>query len=149
MDTQNSLGALVTDPQEPKDGETPEVIEKAARDTRNSVMLSAIVEGFGGGKQTKHRVRDLSAGGARIDQAGALRKGATVLVSVGALQAVAATVVWVENGLAGLQFAKPVLPDDARAKTAIAPRSASTEDVRPEGPTAGWLPDLNNPYRKR
>jgi hypothetical protein len=76
----------MTEPVEPKDGETPETAQKAARETRNSVMLSATVEGFGGGQQSKHRVRDLSAGGVRIDQPGALRNGATVLVSVGALQ---------------------------------------------------------------
>lgn len=130
-----------------KISDTPELSVKNNRETRNSVMLSAIVEGLGNARQTRHRVRDLSAGGARIDQAQALQKGASVLVSIGALHAVAATVIWVENGLAGLQFAQPVVTDEARAKVAIANRSVSSEDVRPAGPTAGWLPNLNNPYQ--
>lgn len=57
-----------------------------------SVMLSATVERFGGGGPTKHRVRDLSSGGVRIDQADALKAGATVLISVGVFVAVGATV---------------------------------------------------------
>src|SRR3569623_15002 len=43
---------------------------------RASVMLSATVEYFGGGAPTRHRVRDLSPGGIRIDQEGGMRVGA-------------------------------------------------------------------------
>lgn len=110
-------------------------------------MLSATVERFGGGEPTRHRVRDLSIAGMRIDQAGSVQRGATVLVTVGALQAIGATVVWVKDGSAGLSFAQPINPDDARAKVAVAPRPA----VPPArgAPTAGWTYDLRNPYNRR
>lgn len=121
-----------------------------ARLNRASVMLSATVERPGGGAPSVHRVRDLSTGGVRIDQASSLRVGATMLVSIGALRAISATVVWVEKGSAGLHFAEPINPDEARAKTAIAPRPAvpKQNDGRNVGATAGWIPDLANPYRK-
>ncbi|CAN5218987.1 hypothetical protein BH10PSE15_BH10PSE15_06440 [soil metagenome] len=113
-------------------------------------MLSATVTRFGGSEPTRHRVRDLSTGGLRIDQAAMLQVGATVLISVGALHAVGATVVWIENGSAGLRFAEPIDPDSARAKAAISPRPPATAPRKPrgEGPTAGWIPDLSDPYRK-
>jgi hypothetical protein len=107
-------------------------------------MLSATLERFGGGAPTRHRVRDLSPGGMRIDQADAIQCGATVLVTVGALQAVGATVVWVRDGSAGLRFAQPIDADAAKAKVAVAPRSVPQP---PRGvPTAGWTYDLRNPY---
>jgi hypothetical protein len=116
------------------------------REPRHSVFLSALVEPFGKAAPSRHRVRDLSSGGVRIDQAGDLRPGATVLVTVGALEAVGATVVWVRDGTAGLKFANPIRPEDARAKAAVAPRRE--RDPKPAGPTAGWVPNLNNPYRR-
>jgi len=135
----------MSDPSEPDDASKA----PTARQTRASVMLSATVERFGSGAPSRHRVRDLSVGGIRIDQAAALQVGATVLISVGALQAIGATVVWIEKGSAGLRFLEPINPDDARAKAVITPRStAAPHDVRTEGPTAGWMPDLSNPYRK-
>ncbi|MEG3164963.1 PilZ domain-containing protein [Sphingomonas sp. PB2P19] len=116
------------------------------RPPRASVMLSATVERFGGGGPTKHRVRDLSPGGVRIDQAADLRMGATVLVTVGALEAIGATVVWVREGTAGLKFAQPIDPNDAKAKVAIAVRPApAPTDHRLK---AGWTLDLRNPYKK-
>lgn len=120
------------------------------RAPRHSVMLSATVERFGSARATKHRVRDLSTGGVRIDQAEALTAGATVLVTVGALEAVGATVVWVHEGSAGLKFAHPINPDDARAKTAIPsrPPAAPARTTGAAAPTAGWMPNLSNPYRK-
>lgn len=123
---------------------------RAMREPRDSVMLSAIVERFGSAMPTRHRIRDLSTGGVRIDQAAGLHVGATVLVSVGVLQAVGATVVWVRDGSAGLRFLEPINPDDARAKAAIAPRpiNASQRELPPQSPTAGWVRGLNNPYRK-
>ena len=122
----------------------------SARAPRHSVMLSAIVERFGGGAPTRHRVRDLSTGGVRIDQATGIPVGATVLVTVGALQSVGATVVWAKDGSAGLKFAQPINPDDARAKAAIGPRPVErgARDAIGTAPTAGWIHDLNNPYRK-
>ena len=109
-------------------------------------MLSAIVERFGGEEPTEHRVRDLSTIGVRIDQAAGIPVGATVLVSVGRLQAIGATVVWVKDGSAGLKFAHSIDPDDARAKAVIAP---TPTDVQPRDPIrAGWVRDLSSPYRK-
>lgn len=118
------------------------------RAPRQRVMLNAVIEQFGAGPATQHRIRDLSSGGARIDQAGDLRAGSTVLVSVGALAAVGATVSWVRDGTAGLQFAEQIDPEAARAKAAIAPRAKDAAATR-EGPKVGWIPNLNNPYARR
>jgi hypothetical protein len=112
-------------------------------------MLSATVRCFGGGAPTNHRVRDLSAGGVRIDQAGAIKVGATLLVSVGALEAVGATVKWVADGWAGLAFAEEIDPDRARMRAAIAPRNGLSPPARREpasAAAAGWVADLRNPY---
>jgi len=124
------------------------------------VLLSAEISGFTGGAPTKHRIRDLSTTGARVDRAGALKVGATVLVSVGGLEHVGATVVWVRDDFAGLQFAEAIDPDAARSKAIItpahkpAPPPAPTPgDSKPIGggerrPGAGWIADLDSPYRK-
>ncbi len=128
----------------------PDDAARAPRARRHSVFLNATVERFGGVEPTQHRVRDLSTGGVRIDRATNLQAGATVLVTVGALEAVGATVVWVREDTAGLKFAHPIDPDAARAKAAVAPRSLA-ERSRSAGaavPTAGWIPNLNSPYRK-
>ena len=121
------------------------------RPPRRSVMLSAIIEQFGApGASTKHRVRDLSTGGVRIDGAGGFRTGATVLATVGGLEAVGATVAWVKDSWAGLQFAQLVDPDQARAKAVIAPpgTGASSRNPIATAPSAGWVTDLDSPYRR-
>lgn len=112
---------------------------------RQQVLLAAEIAGFGGGVPSKHRVRDLSSSGARIDHASNLRAGSTVLVSVGVLQAVGATVVWVKGDLAGLKFAEPIDPDAARSKAIVTPAGA------PQAHTgrAGWIGGLEDPYRAR
>lgn len=116
-------------------------------------MLMAMVEQFGGKAATKHRVRDLSVSGIRIDNAAGLRPGTTILISVGALQAIGATVQWVRNGFAGIAFAELIDPVDAHKKAAIAPTvpakpvTMETPRVVPP-PTAGWIEELRNPYRK-
>jgi len=121
-----------------------------SRAPRQSVFLSATVEHFGGHKPTTHRVRDLSTGGLRIDHAAGLQPGATVLVSVGALDAVGATVVWASGDLAGLKFAEPIDPQAARAKAAVAPQLSREQPrvVKALTPTAGWAADLRSPYRR-
>ncbi len=135
------------DPPDTDDADRPALPPRAPR---HHVLLSAVVERFGGGAPTRHRVRDLSTGGVRLDQAGSLRVGATVLVTVGALQSVGATVVWVKDGLAGLKFAEAIEPGEARAKTVIAPsRAANPALERPAiAPRAGWIGDLRDAYRK-
>ncbi|TPG03905.1 PilZ domain-containing protein [Sphingomonas oligophenolica] len=113
-------------------------------------MLSATVERFGGGAPTKHRVRDLSPGGIRIDQATELRPGATVLIWVGILEAVGATVKWVAEGCAGLAFAEEIDPEHARARASSVPRPvAATAPVQASAPApgAGWITDMQSPYR--
>lgn len=115
---------------------------------RQQVLLGAEICGFGGGAPTKHRVKDLSVSGARIDRAGALKPGATVLVSVGVLKAVGATVIWVKDDLAGLSFAEKIDPDAARSKAIIAPPKPRPAQVINRGATAGWVQDLNSPYRR-
>jgi hypothetical protein len=121
----------------------------AQREPRQSVFLSAILERFGSAETTKHRVRDLSPKGMRIDQAGGLHVGATVLVLIGQLEAVGATIVWIKDGFAGLRFANTVDPELARGKAAVRPK-ASTLSQRegPRGASMGWVADLNDPYRK-
>ena len=76
-----------------------------------------------------------------------LRPGATVLVSVGVLKAIGATVVWVKDDLAGLRFAETIDPDAARSKAIIAPPKPRPALAIDRGATAGWIRDLNSPYR--
>ncbi len=117
----------------------------AERAPRRNVMLSALVETFQG-TSSRHRVRDVSTGGARIDEATHLVARSTVLVTVGALEAVAATVVWVRPPLAGLKFAQPIDVDKATARTALG--GAHNVGATAITPTAGWINDTRNPYRR-
>lgn len=131
--------------------EADDAEEETARAPRANVLLGAQISGFGGGARTRHRVRDLSSGGARVDNAGSLRIGTTVLVSVGVLEEVGATVVWVKGDMAGLRFAEAIDPDAARSKTIIsagALASKGTEDAKSQSVGAGWVAGLDNPYRK-
>lgn len=128
------------------------VPKHASRAPRPSVMLVATIVQTGRGLITKHRVRDLSSGGLQVDNAAGMESGATVMISVGAVEADAATVKWVRDGLAGLAFETPIDPEDARQKAAIAPSSAAkpkaiNANANP-GAKAGWVEELQNPYRK-
>lgn len=130
------------------DDELPAIPEPRA--PRVNVMLNAIVEYFGGGTPTTHRIRDLSEGGIRLDQAAALRVGSTVLISVGLLEAIGATVRWVVDDRAGLEFAEPIDPEQARTRVPAAPRRVATPipalaSAPPLG--AGWVADMRSPYR--
>jgi len=119
------------------------------REARQSVLLTATLERFGSSETTRHRVRDLSPNGMRIEQASGLKVGATVLVAIGRLEAVGATIAWVREGSAGLSFSEAVNPDEARAKAVVAPKaSVAPHQARELGATAGWVSYLNNPYRK-
>jgi hypothetical protein len=118
------------------------------RKPRQQVLLGAEICGFGGGAPTKHRIKDLSVSGARIDRAEGLKPGATVLVSVGVLKAVGATVIWVKDDLAGLRFAETIDPDAARSKALIAPSKPRPTVPIDRGATAGWIQDLHSPYRR-
>ncbi|WP_277978797.1 PilZ domain-containing protein [Sphingomonas phyllosphaerae] len=120
--------------------------ELQPRAERHRVMLGALIERFGHGGATRHRVRDLSTTGVRVDQAERLQRGATVLVTVGSLAAVGATVIWVEQGAAGLRFAQPIDPDDARSKTFVAKPSAPTRQRDEPLGKAGWLGHIRGAY---
>ena len=120
--------------------------ELQPRAERHRVMLGALIERFGHGGATRHRVRDLSTTGVRVDQAERLQRGATVLVTVGSLAAVGATVIWVEQGAAGLRFAQPIDPDDARSKTFVAKPSAPTRPRDEPLGKAGWLGHIRGAY---
>ena len=115
---------------------------------RNSVMLSALVEQPGRAEPGRHRVRDLSSGGVRIDTRHSMRVGENVRVTIGALARVRAKVAWVKEGWAGLKFVFPVNPDEARAAAAIPPGSGPMDTRASTGttPNAGWLSDLSDPY---
>lgn len=117
------------------------------------MLLAAEVSRFGNSAVSKHRVRDLSGNGARLDNAAALRPGETILITVGSLAAVGATVKWVAEGAAGLKFFEPIDPDAARSKT-IVKAPPVRHDLAPTRPSperearlAGWLSHLESAYR--
>lgn len=86
----------------------------------------------------------------RIDQAGTLKEGDILSVTIGAIESARATVIWIENGSAGLSFEVPIDQDAAYAKVAIKPPPTSRplRETGSAGPTAGWLPSRDDPYRK-
>jgi hypothetical protein len=104
-------------------------------------MLMATLQAVGK-RASQHRVRDLSSGGLRVDNAAGLQAGAQVLVTVGAIEALEATIVWVRESFAGLAFSEPIEPEDARNKARVAPVPAkATPDklfkAAPVRPPAG------------
>jgi hypothetical protein len=124
--------------------------EPAVRAPRASVFLTATLAHFDRSETTAHRVRDLSSGGMRIDQAHLLRQGASVFVTVGALKALEASVVWIDENWAGLALAQQINPDEARARTASAPAAGGDQCQLPAAALVkvGWLADLQNAYRR-
>lgn len=106
------------------------------RDKRSSVIIRAsiLIEGIA----VERRVRNLSLHGACIDNQNDLKKGQTVYVWMGALEQLAAEVMWVTPQLAGLRFHAEIDLEAARK-----PRGAGTT-VR-----AGWMTDINHAYRTR
>lgn len=98
------------------------------REPRESVFLSAVVTGFGQPAPTMHRARNVSPNGVCIDRAEALRPGQTVVVDIGMLEEVGATIKWVAGALAGLRFAHPI------------PIEAAKTRPKPEHVRQGWAP---------
>ena len=86
------------------------------RKKRESVFLTALVSPFGGGEARTHRARNLSETGVCLDQAENLIVGQTVLIKVGLLDDVGATVVWSDKRLAGLRFLQPIDPASAKRR---------------------------------
>ena len=133
--------------------------DQLPRAKRQHVLLGAEVTYADGTAPTRHRVKDLSTAGARIDRAGQLTPQSLVLITVGALEAVGATVVWVKNDVAGIQFVGPIDVNAARSKALVASVTPPEDGVarfvpRPSvgqpdpSPTAGWASGLRNPYRR-
>jgi hypothetical protein len=87
-----------------------------ARKKRESVFLTAHVRVFGGEEASTHRARNLSETSVCLDQAESLTAGQTVLIKIGLLDDVGASVIWSEKGLAGLRFAQPINPDAAKRR---------------------------------
>lgn len=116
---------------------TASVVERAQR---SSVMLKGEVESAYG-VRTTHRVRNLSATGAQIDQAEGLEPNAEVLLCLGALDPIPAHVVWTVNARAGLAFSESIDVTDPRIRMALKERSKVV------APTAGWVAGMVNRYR--
>lgn len=111
--------------------------DPAARQPRSSVILYASVQldRFG---TAECRVRNLSEGGACLDNFADLRVGERIAVTMGGLDAVSAEVMWARGRLAGVRFHAAV--DLAAARQ---PRG------RTQVARAGWMADMNHAYRKR
>jgi hypothetical protein len=132
---------------------------ESPRPKRQQVLLGAVISRPDGSNVSRHRIKDLSTTGARVDGAGELAPNAMVLITVGALEAIAATVIWVKGDIAGVEFAKPIDPDAARSKSLVSSATPPARGVKapvfrpgtatshPQ-PTAGWMNDRENPYRK-
>lgn len=117
---------------------------------RPSVMLKAMIARKHIDGETSHRVRDISKGGMRIDNAERFALGESVFASVGDLVSVEAKIIWVEGGRAGLAFCQPIKPELGLKKAAIPTivEASSPDSIAPAAPTAGWFSDLRNPYRR-
>ncbi len=106
------------------------------RDKRSSVIIKASV--IVAGMRLERRVRNLSLHGACIDNQNDLIVGATVYVSMGTLDDLAAEVMWASPRLAGLRFTLPIDLEAARR-----PRGSGTVA------RAGWMIDTDSAYRIR
>lgn len=127
-----------------------ETVRKTAeRAPRLNVMLMATVQHARWTGPTTHRVRDLSTRGAKIDKAERLRVGDTFKISIGAAQAIMASVKWVRMGSAGIAFDEEIDIDEARKRVASTPKPLAT--AKPKipltVPTAGWFEKIRDPYR--
>ncbi|MDE0878691.1 MAG: PilZ domain-containing protein [Sphingomonas bacterium] len=106
---------------------------------RSSVMLRALVYATDGTGPTEHRVVNVSESGLCIGQAEKLKPDTIVIISLGMVDHVAADVVWIDSGLAGLAFHEPI--DLQAAKTR--PKGVATRVA----PAAGWMANIRSPYR--
>ena len=111
----------------------------AERPRRDSVILNARIETNDG--VVECRVRNLSETGACIDNKAALRPDDRVLVTMGTVHHVEATVRWAEGGRVGLYFegAKIDIAAARRPRGTVAPASRNV---------AGWLENMHSPYRR-
>ena len=100
--------------------------ESAGDRRRDSVFLLANVVGPDGTTQNC-RARNLSPDGVCIDQPSAVAVGTELTLSIGLVEDIRAEVMWTRDGLAGLKFAAPIDPAQARKR---APKSLD--------PKRGW-----------
>lgn len=114
----------------------PQSQPETNREKRNSVIVRAAVS-FPGTSSIERRVRNLSRSGACVEHEGEMQPGATVLLQIGALNDLAAEVMWVTERLAGLRFAEPIDLEEARK-----PRGAGIK------PQVGWIAEINDAYRR-
>lgn len=132
---------------------------KSPRTQRHHVLLGAEIAYADGSTPTKHRIKDLSTTGALVDRAGELVPASLLLITVGRLEAIGATVIWVKDDVAGIQFIKPIDPDAARSKSLVSSVTPPTKGMARFVPrtsavdpglalNAGWVSGLTNPYRK-
>ncbi|MBV9842416.1 MAG: PilZ domain-containing protein [Sphingomonadaceae bacterium] len=108
------------------------------REPRSSVIIRAVVQADGVAA-TERRVRNLSAHGACIDHAGDLRSGQSILLGIGAYEAVPAQVIWARDKVAGVRFRESIDLDHARQ-----PR----RNEAPEIIKTGWLANMPDPYKR-
>ncbi len=109
------------------------------RSRRDSVILNARIETAD--QVIECRVRNLSQTGACIDNVGNFRAGDRVLVTMGMVHHVEASVRWANGGRAGLHF-EGVEIDIAAARRPRGTVMAASRTV------AGWLDNIHNPYRR-
>jgi len=110
--------------------------DKAEREKRSAVIVRAVVT-TPGHDDAERRVRNLSRSGACIDHGGELATGMTVLLQMGTIVGLPASVMWVTDTLAGLQFAERIDLEEARK-----PRGTGAV------PKAGWMADIQHAYRR-
>ncbi|MGN7161796.1 PilZ domain-containing protein [Sphingomonas sp. SAFR-052] len=113
--------------------------QPAERSRRDSVILNARIETPDG--MVECRVRNLSQTGACIDNVGNLRAGDRVLVTMGMVHHVEASVRWANGGRAGLHF------EGVEIDIAAARRPRGTVSAAPRN-VAGWLDNMYSPYRR-
>ena len=106
------------------------------RDKRSGVIIRATIAIDG--TTVERRVRNLSRRGACIDHDGELTAGQSIGVSMGILNDLKATVMWVRPTLAGLRFDDTIDLDAARRPRAIT-----------AGVQTGWMTDIRHAYRAR
>lgn len=118
---------------------TPE----APRQKRSSVIVRAYLHVPGHPRPMLQRVRNLSLTGACVEHHGELKPGTSLFVDMGLLEGLEATVMWVTERLAGLQFARTVDLEAARK-----PRSMPSADAPAPGVQVGWMDEIRHAYRR-
>ena len=107
----------------------------ATRAKRDSVFRSAQIVIDGVSRELACRVRNISDTGTCVDHKGELKQGMRVRIAIGKEAPVAGRVMWASDKLAGIAFAGAHGVPDAPI-------------ADPLTPTAGWLAERPDPYRR-